>query len=123
LVPKEQKNSTAASKVTDMLKSSCGVVSGVPQDASAKCLRVGGVNEVVERCNNLLHGIIRGNWEMKSINTVFEYLIQTFQTLNESGRAISFNSELNDVAMDNIIGIAFSNSLEFYKLCDTHSTH
>ena len=34
-VGSEGTNSTAASKVTDMLKPYCGVVSGVPQDASA----------------------------------------------------------------------------------------
>jgi hypothetical protein len=61
----------------------------LPADPSAKCLRVGSVNEVVKRCNNLLHKIIRGNWQMKYLNTVFEYLIQTFQTLNEGGRAIA----------------------------------
>jgi len=68
-VGSEGTNSTAASKVKDMLKPYCGVVNSVPQDASAKCLRVGGVNEVVKRCNNLLHGIISGYWEMKSLNT------------------------------------------------------
>jgi len=81
---------SADGKVTAILKQFAGKLQGLPADPSAKCLQVGGsINEVVKRCNNLLHGIIRGNWQMKNLNTVFEYLIQTFQTLKEGGRAIA----------------------------------
>lgn len=70
----------AASKVTDIVKKSIGVVPGVPSGATGTCLRVGGAMEVTMRAD-VVTAVHRGGWEYPaaSVNTVLEYMTQRHQ--------------------------------------------
>lgn len=67
----------------------CG--KSVPLDVTATALRVGGVQEVVNRTGDIVAGTIRGGWGgfLASVATIMEYYQQTHQTLSKGGKALA----------------------------------
>jgi hypothetical protein len=63
----------------------------MPPDITATSLRVGGVNEVVNRTHDIVCGTVRGGWgdSFASVATIMEYYQQSNETLSKGGRAIA----------------------------------
>jgi hypothetical protein len=63
----------------------------MPEDITATSLRVGGINEVVNRTHDIVCGTIRGGWGsyFASVATIMEYYQQSNLTLSKGGRAIA----------------------------------
>lgn len=82
--------SDTASKITTYLRKLASKVPGVPLDVTSTALRVGGVQEVVNR-TDIVVGTIRGGWGgfLASVATIMEYYMQTHETLSKGGRAVS----------------------------------
>jgi hypothetical protein len=83
---------SATTKITEYLRRlqpSTG--NRVADDVTATALRVGSVQEIVDRTGDIVLGTIRGGWGgfLASVATIMEYYQQTHQTLSRAGRALA----------------------------------
>lgn len=83
---------SAASKLTDYLQKLAVLTDNqIPAKVTATSLRVGGVQEVVNRTGDIVAGTIRGGWGgfLASVATIMEYYQQTHTVLSKGGRALA----------------------------------
>jgi transposase-like protein len=84
--------SAASRKITEYMQKLAGYTNGeVPLDVTSTALRVGGVEEVVNRTSDIVIGTIRGGWGgfLASVATIMEYYQQSHHTLSKGGRAVA----------------------------------
>ena len=84
-------NNGAAGTVSKYLKDLVAHnIEGLFEGVSGTDLRVGSANAIVNHPNaELVHAIMRGGWEMSSINSMFEYVLQCPQSVAIAGRALA----------------------------------
>lgn len=83
---------SAATKLTEYMRKLAPLTDNqVPAYVTATALRVGGVQEVVNRTADIVAGTIRGGWGgfLASVATIMEYYQQTHAVLSKGGRALA----------------------------------
>lgn len=88
----DTKGKEATSKLSNCIKKQQSASGGaLPADASAKCLRVGAVQEIVNRTKDISCGIARGGWGdyLASVTAMMEYHTSTHHTLATGGKALA----------------------------------